>query len=70
MATQGTINYKGFEFDFDYNYEPYEQQTYEYPGSPAQFEIYNVTLNGIDASDLLENQIEEFDEYVIDNLTN
>jgi hypothetical protein len=70
MATQGTINYKGFEFNFDYNYEPYEQQTYEYPGSPAQFEIYNVTLNGIDASDLLENQIEEFDEYVIDNLTN
>jgi len=70
MATQGTINYKGFEFEFDYNYEPYEQQTYEYPGSPAQFEIYNVTLNGIDASDLLENQIEEFDECVIDNLTN
>ena len=70
MATQGTINYKGFEFNFDYNYEPYEQQTYEYPGSPAQFEIYNITLNGIDASDLLENQIEEFDEYVIDNLTN
>jgi hypothetical protein len=70
MATQGTINYKGFEFNFDYNYEPYEQQTYEYPGSPAQFEIYNVTLNGIDASDLLENQIEEFDEYAIDHLTN
>jgi hypothetical protein len=70
MATQGTINYKGFEFNFDYNYEPYEQQTYEYPGSPAQWEIYNITLNGIDASDLLENQIEEFDEYVIDNLTN
>jgi hypothetical protein len=70
MATQGTINYKGFEFNFDYNYEPYEQQTYEYPGSPAQFEIYNITLNGIDASDLLENQIEEFDECVIDNLTN
>jgi hypothetical protein len=70
MATQGTINYKGFEFNFDYNYEPYEQQTYEYPGSPAQFEIYNITLNGIDASDLLENQIEEFDEYVIDHLTN
>jgi hypothetical protein len=70
MATQGTINYKGFEFNFDYNYEPYEQQTYEYPGSPAQFEIYNITLNGIDASDLLENQIEEFEECVIDNLTN
>ena len=70
MATQGTINYKGFEFNFDYNYEPYVQQTYEYPGSPAQFEIYNITLNGIDASDLLENQIEEFDEYVIDHLTN
>jgi hypothetical protein len=70
MATQGTINYKGFEFNYEYNYEPYEQQTYEYPGSPAQFEIYNITLNGIDASDLLENQIEEFDEYVIDHLTN
>lgn len=67
MATKSTINYKGFDFDFEYNYEPYEQQTYEYPGSPAEWEIYNITLNGIDASELLENQIEEFDEYVIDN---
>jgi len=67
MGTKSTINYKGFDFDFEYNYEPYEQQTYEYPGSPAEWEIYNITLNGIDASELLENQIEEFDEYVIDN---
>lgn len=42
-----SITFKGFDFDFDYNYEPYEAQTYEYPGYPAQFEIYNIKLNGI-----------------------
>lgn len=64
------INYKGFIFEFDMNYEPYEAQTYEYPGSPAAFEIYNVTLNGIDADELLEHQREEFEEAAIEYIKN
>ena len=63
-----SINFKGFDFDFDYNYEPYEAQTYDYPGSPAQFEIYNIKLNGIDAFELLEDQFEEFEEKAIESL--
>ena len=70
MATKSTINYKGFEFNFEYNYEPYEQQTYEYPGSPAEWEIYNITLNGIDAEDLIEDMREDFEQEVVEYLTN
>jgi hypothetical protein len=63
-----TVNYAGFEFEFDYNYQPEEKQTYDYPGCDESFEIFNVTLNGIDASELLESQIDEFEEEVINML--
>jgi hypothetical protein len=52
------------------NYEPEERQTYEYPGSPAMFEIYNVTLNGINADELLESQRDEFEEEAIEHIKN
>lgn len=68
MPTSHSIEYKGFVFDFVYDYQPEERQTYDYPGCPEEFEIYNITLNGIDASWLLESQIEEFEQEVIDNL--
>ena len=54
------INYKGFEFNYQYNYQPAEKQTHEDPGCDEDFEIFNITLNGIDASELIEGQIEEF----------
>ena len=68
MSTSHSIEYKGFVFDFVYNYSPAERQTHDYPGCGEEFEIYNITLNGIDASWLLESQIEEFEQEVIDNL--
>jgi hypothetical protein len=68
MSTKSSINYKGFDFDFEYNYTPGRPATWEDPEEYEEFEIYNITLNGIDAEELLENQIEDFEEEVIDNL--
>jgi len=68
MPISHSINYKGFDFDFLYNYSPAEKQTHYDSGCDEEFEIYNITLNGIDASDLLDNQLEEFFEECINNL--
>ena len=65
---KATINFRGFDFDVQYDYEPMEQQTYEYPGSPATFDFWQVELNGIDAMDLLEHCFEEFEEEAIEQL--
>jgi len=59
------INYKGFNFDFDLDYQPEEKQELEYPGCSEEFQIYNITLNGINADELLESQRDEFEEAVI-----
>jgi hypothetical protein len=63
-----TVHYKGFDFEYELNYQPAERQTLEYAGCDEEFEITNITLNGIDASKLLENQIYEFEEFIIENL--
>jgi hypothetical protein len=70
MKHKEIITYKGFEFEYNYYYQPEERQTHDYPGCDEEFEITNITLNGIDASELLESQIEEFEQEVIDNITN
>jgi len=57
-----SVEYKGFTFEYDLYYQPEERQTMEYPGCGEEFEISNITLNGIDAEELLENQIEEFEQ--------
>lgn len=68
MSTSHSIEYKGFDFDFNYNFSKGCPATHEEPEDYDEFEIYNITLNGIDASDLLEGQIEEFEQEVIENL--
>lgn len=65
-----SINFKGFDFDFEVYHQPEEPQTYDYPGSTAYYEIYNITLNRIDASELLEDSFEEFEEKAIESLKN
>ena len=63
-----TFNYKEFDFEIEYNYSPEEPQTWDYPGCSEEWEIYNPTLNGVDASELLESQWDEFYESAIENL--
>ncbi len=62
------VEYKGFIFEYDLNYQPEERGTQSDPGCGEEFEISNITLNGIDAEDLLDGQREEFEEYIINEL--
>lgn len=68
MSLRSNINYKGFDFDFDYNYYPGSPATWEEPEEYPEYEIYNITLNGIDAYDLLDCMIEDFENEVINQL--
>jgi len=68
MSTKASINYKGFDFDFEYNYTTGRAQTWDDPEEYEEFEIYNITLNGIDAEELLENEIDRFESEVIEYL--
>jgi hypothetical protein len=63
-----TIQFRGFEFKFKYTYQPAERQTHEDPGCDEYFEIYDITLNGIDASELLFECLEEFEEEAIEQI--
>ena len=63
-----TVHYKGFDFEYRLYYQPAERQSLEHPSCEEEFEITNITLNGIDASKLLENQIEEFEKFIINDL--
>jgi len=63
-----TINYLGHDFEFDFDYQPEERRTHDYPGIDEEFKIYNITLNGINAEDLLSKQIEDFEKEVINQL--
>lgn len=65
MAFKDTINYKGIDIDFNYNYSPEEKQTWDYAGCGEEWEIYNPTINGQDADELLESQWDEFIDSVI-----
>lgn len=62
------INYLGFDFEYKYNYTAGRPQTWDDPEEYEEFEIYDITLNDIDATELLESQIESFEEAVINQL--
>ena len=55
-----TIIYKGFEFEYDVRFYPPEEDTNVH----ESIAVENITLNGIDASELLETQIDEFENFI------
>ena len=65
---KATINFRGFEFEVQFDYEPMEQQTHDYPGYPEQFNFWEVRLNNVDAIDLLQDCFEEFEEEAINQI--
>jgi len=65
-----TVTYKGFEFEYNLYYEAEEKQTFEHQGCGEFFEISEITLDGKCAMELLDSQIDEFDEFVIKELKN
>ena len=62
---KATINFRGFEFEVQYDYEPAERQTYDYSGYPETFDFWEIKLNNTDAMFLLEDCIEDFEEEAI-----
>lgn len=69
MTRSHSINFRGFEFDFIYTYSPGRRATWQDPEEYEEWEIFAIKLNGIDADELLESYIEEFEQAVIDNIT-
>jgi len=68
-----TIIYKGTELDVEYTYEPEEAQVMYYTdgsgyeGSPEAIYINEITYKGHDMYELLEDQIEEIETYMLEN---
>jgi len=65
-----SIEFRGIEFEFNYNYTAGMSATYEDPEEYEEWEIYNVTINGVDAEYLIEDMREEFDREVINYFEN
>lgn len=68
MSKKSSINYRGFDFDFEYNYSAGRPATWEEPEEYEEWEIYNITLNGVDADELLDRYIDDFVDEAIEQL--
>ena len=56
------------EVEVKFYYQKEEKQTWEEPGSPEEFEISEVSIGGIDISELLtQKECEELEELIRDN---
>lgn len=62
-----TLNYKDVDFDIEYDYFPYERDTYDTPGSPSYVEINEIKHKGDCFFEVLENNIEEIAEIILTN---
>jgi hypothetical protein len=63
-----TIHFREFEFKVKYNYRPAERQTHDDPGCEEEFEFHEITLNGIEASWLLSECMDDFEEEAIEQI--
>lgn len=68
MATEHSFNYRGFNFDFKYNYTSGSPATWEHPEEGEEYEIYAITLNDIDAEDLIHPMYDDFVDEAIKNI--
>jgi hypothetical protein len=64
-----SIEFKGIKFDFDYNWYSGRPATYEEPEEHEEWEIFNITINDVDAEDLIDNMREQFEEEAINHLS-
>ena len=68
MTTKHSFNYRGFDFDFKYNYTSGSPATWEHPEEYEDYEIYNITLNDIDAEYLIDPMYDDFIEEAIKDI--
>ena len=62
------LKYRGVELEIEYDYQPEEKQTWDYPGCGESFEITSIKINDIDVMELLEEQIESIEEALVEEL--
>ena len=66
-----TIEYKGVELDVEYDVDPFEEQTRDHAGQAMNVIITDITFQGVDFNDLLEDSIDDIElllyEYEVDN---
>ena len=60
--------YRGVELEIEFDYQPEEKQTWDYPGCGESFEITSIKINDIDVMELLEEQIESIEEALVEEL--
>jgi hypothetical protein len=62
------VVFRGIEFEFDYTWTAGRPATWEDPEEYDEWEIYNITINDVDAEELVDCFREEFEEEVINKL--
>ena len=50
-----TVNFYSHELELEGDYYKGEQRTYDYPGSPDEFELTKVIYQGVDITELLDS---------------
>jgi len=69
-----TIKYAGIDFDVEYYHQPFEPMVMYYsdgsgyPGCPEQVKIEEITHQGTDFTELLEDKFEEIEELILENI--
>ena len=59
MATETVEAWEGVEVECHMYYQPYEKQTFDYPGCAEEYYIEEVFLNGEDITDNLSDDFME-----------
>jgi len=64
-----SVKYRGIYLELEGYFTPREAQTYDYPGSPAEFESHKILVEDTDITDLLDyQQIEEIEQQAVEVL--
>lgn len=63
------VKKNNIELDVEFDYQPYEPSTYEYPGCAESVEITAVFFNGTDITDIILEfgDIEEIEKLVLNS---
>ena len=56
----------GVKVQGTYYFKEGEPQTYDYPGSPAMVELLTIFIGDQDATELLEDKVEEIERQILE----
>lgn len=71
MTERGVINYKGVDFEVEYDYQPEEAAVMYYPdgsgypGCPEAAELSTISHMGVDFSEVFEDDFEEIELLIL-----